>query len=482
METRLDIRLTQKLIMTPQLQQAIKLLQLSKLELQQVINHALLENPVLEETTGETLGISDEETYKNEAPERESFSDNSDEFAPLDGINLKWGDYLDDDLPEYRDFKHYREGNDDDVPQLEQTLSKPSTLYDHLLWQLNLSSIEPEEKAIGEVIIGNIDENGYLRATIEEIKELTDSSEDKILKVLNIIQSFDPTGVGARDLKECLLIQIEQLGFKNTIIEKIVAHHLYDFEKKRFNLIARKLNISLQDLSHAIKVIERLEPKPGRSFHSGDNVYIVPDVFVIKHEGEYIILLNDEGLPKLRINPLYKKMLRNYQGLGKDEKNYLEDKFRSALWMIKSIEQRNRTIYKVVQSIVRFQEDFLEKGVSYLKPLTLKDVADDIQMHESTVSRVTHNKYVCTPQGIFELKYFFSSGLSTYDGDICSSRSVRDMIAKLIASEDPTKPYTDQQIMEHLRRNNIEIARRTVAKYRKELKIPSANRRRKLII
>lgn len=484
MDTKLDIRLSQKLIMTPQLQQAIKLLQLSKLELQQLLNQALLENPILEETLSETTDTDEDDSFKSsQVSESESASgqENGESITPLDGLDLKWEDYIDEDRFDNRELSYYKD-IDEEAPTYDQTLSRPSTLYEHLLWQLNLSTSDSQIREIGETIIGNIDENGYLQASIEEMVLMSKAPEEKVLEVLNLIQSFDPPGVASRDLKECLLLQIKQIGFIGTIIETIISEYLADFEKKRFPVIARKLGISLEDLAHAIRIIEKLEPKPGRSFYSFDNVYIVPDVFVIKHEGEYIVLLNEDGVPRLRINPIYRKMLRGNSGLGDAERGYLEDKFRSAIWMIRSIEQRNRTIYKVAQSIVKFQIDFFEKGVNNLKPLTLRDVADDILMHESTVSRVTNNKYMCTPQGIFELKYFFSSGLSTIAGDSCSSRSVRDMISKLILDENHRKPFSDQQIMEYLKEKQIEIARRTVAKYRKELKIPSASRRRKLVI
>lgn len=483
MDTKLDIRLAQKLIMTPQLQQAIKLLQLSKLELEQIIDQTLLENPVLEENAVETT-IDEDDAYKalqtsegsNAAEEERTES-----ISPLDGVSLKWEDYFDEDKGDNRELGYLKE-NDEEIQTYDQTLSRPSSLYDHLLWQLNLSKSDQKVREIGEVIIGNIDENGYLQVTLEELEALCGAPREKVLEVLIFVQGFDPPGIAARDLRECLLIQIAQIGFQGTIVETIIAEHLSDFEKKRFPVLARKLGITLEDLSHAIRVIERLEPKPGRSFHSPDNAYIVPDVFVIKHEGEYIVLLNEDGLPRLRINPVYRRMLKGNSGLGGEERSYLEDKFRSAIWMIRSIEQRNRTIYKVTQSIVKFQVDFFEKGVSYLKPLTLKEIAEDIMMHESTVSRVTNNKYMCTPQGIFELKYFFSSGLATSDGDSCSSRSVRDLISRFIAEENSSKPYSDQQIMKFLKDRQIEIARRTVAKYRKELRIPSASRRRKLII
>lgn len=484
MDTKLDIRLAQKLIMTPQLQQAIKLLQLSKLELEQVIEQTLMENPVLEETVAETAEMDEEDAYKTLQASEGSNSieeERTESISPLDGVSLKWENYFDDDKGDNRELGYLKE-NDEEIQTYDQTLSRPSSLYDHLLWQLNLSKSDQKVREIGEIIIGNIDENGYLQVTLEELESLCGATREKVSEVLTFIQSFDPPGIAARDLRECLLIQILQIGFQGTIVETIVAEHLSDFEKKRFPVLARKLGITLEDLSHAIRVIEKLEPKPGRSFHSPDNAYIVPDVFVIKHEGEYIVLLNEDGLPRLRINPVYRKMLKGNSGLGGEERNYLEDKFRSAIWMIRSIEQRNRTIYKVTLSIVKYQVDFFEKGVSYLKPLTLKEIAEDIMMHESTVSRVTNNKYMCTPQGIFELKYFFSSGLATSDGDSCSSRSVRDLISRFIAEENMSKPYSDQQIMKFLKDRQIEIARRTVAKYRKELRIPSASRRRKLII
>ena len=484
MDTRLDIRLAQKLIMTPQLQQAIKLLQLSKLELQQIIDQTLLENPILEETTSDTADVEEDEAYKaSQSSEGINTAEETkvDSVSPLDGMDLKWEDYFDEDRFDNRELGYLKD-NEEEAQSYDQSLSRPSSLYDHLLWQLNLSKSDRQIRNIGEVIIGNLDENGYLQLTLEELETLCGEQKYKILEVLRFIQSFDPPGVAARDLRECLLLQIAQIGFQGTIVETIVSEYLADFEKKRFPILARKLGITLEDLSHAIRVIERLEPKPGRSFNSSDNVYIVPDVYVMKHEGEYIVLLNEDGMPRLRINPIYRRMLKGGSGIGEDERGYLEDKFRSALWMIRSIEQRNRTIHKVAQSIVKFQEDFFEKGVGYLKPLTLREIAEDILMHESTVSRVTNNKYMCTPQGIFELKYFFSSGLSTVNGDSCSSRSVRDMIYKLISEENASRPYSDQQIMEFLKKRHIEIARRTVAKYRKELKIPSASRRRKLLI
>ena len=359
MDTKLDIRLAQKLIMTPQLQQAIKLLQLSKLELEQIIDQTLLENPVLEETAVENTEIDEDDTYKALQTSEGSTSaeeERTESISPLDGVSLKWEDYFDEDKGDNRELGYIKE-NEEEIQAYDQNLSRPSSLYDHLVWQLNLSKSDQKVREMGEIIIGNIDENGYLQVTLEELEALCGVPREKVLEVLTFIQSFDPPGIAARDLQECLLIQITQMGFQGTIVETIVAEHLSDFEKKRFPVLARKLGITLEDLSHAIRVIERLEPKPGRSFHSPDNAYIVPDVFVIKHEGEYIVLLNEDGLPRLRINPVYRRMLKGNSGLGGEERNYLEDKFRSAIWMIRSIEQRNRTIYKVTQSIVKCQLD-----------------------------------------------------------------------------------------------------------------------------
>ncbi len=484
MDTKLDLRLTQRLIMTPQLQQAIKLLQLSKLELEQMVNQALLENPFLDETQAETAETDDDESYKTVTTTEIATTRDEDEggaLSPLNGEDLKWGEYLSDDGFDNKETGYYKDSEEEGMTY-EQMLTRPSSLSEHLSWQLNLATSDTEINKAGECIIGNLDDNGYLQSTIEEVAVSSGVTQEKAAEALNVIQQFDPPGIAARDLRECLLIQLSQLGVKGTIVEIIISEHLADFEKKRFPVIARKLGISLEDLAHALKVIERLEPKPGRLFYSSDNLAIIPDVFVVKHEGEYVVLLNDDGIPRLKLNPTYRRMLRGGNDVAEEARGYLEEKFRSAIWMIRSIEQRNRTIYKVAQSIIKYQEEFLEKGINNLKPLTLREIAEDINMHESTVSRVTHNKYICTSQGIFELKYFFSSGLNTSDGNSCSSKSVRDMIHKLISDENHQKPFSDQQIMEYLKGQQIEIARRTVAKYRKELKIPSASRRRKLLI
>lgn len=460
MKARLDLKLTQKLIMTPQLQQAIKLLQLSRLELNQVIDQEMMENPLLEDVASE----------EDASPASDGEAEKKEEETPekAEELDLKWEDYyVDEDRDE---AGSYSAASTEERPSYDQTLTKPTSLEDHLLWQLGLSSVKQREKEIGMVLIGNVDENGYLSTPLEEIAASVGVSLESVEKVLKIIQSFDPAGVAARNLKECLLIQIGQLGLAGSLVEIIARDYLEDLEKKRYQNIAKCCNMSIQEVLQASKVIEHLEPKPGRPFYSAENLYIIPDVFVVKSEGKYVILLNDDGLPKLKISSFYRTLLRSKENVADNTKTYLEEKFRSALWLVRSIEQRNRTIHLVAESIVKFQYDFMEKGISYLKPLILKQVADDISMHESTVSRVTTNKYMYTPQGIYELKFFFNSSLPRVgngsDTDNLSSIAVREMIRKMVSEEDPSRPLKDQEIVDRLKEDDVEIARRTVTKYR----------------
>ena len=492
MKLRLDLRLSQKLIMTPQLQQAIKLLQLSRLELQQTLTQHLMENPLLEELptdveeAGEEWNQEKPETASAEEPSAEEREANPEEQSPS-----SWEDYFDSDR-RVGDTE-YPPSSQDEFPSYDQTVVKAQSLEDHLLWQLGLSGLSDADKAIGRLIIGNIDDDGYLRTPLEEIAAEAGVSTEHVETVLNHIQTFDPAGVAARSLEECLLIQLGSLDrtvgvvdgrrirLKGSLVEGIVRHHLKDLEKKHYSRIAKVLNVTPEEVFAAAKIIEALEPKPGRPYYQPDNYVIVPDVFVVKNEGEWVVLLNDDGMPRLRISPYYKQLL----GTGKQPtdatKAYLEEKLRGAQWIIRSIEQRNKTIIKVVGSIIKFQEQFFEKGVQYLKPLVLKQVADDIGLHESTISRVTANKYMYCPQGILELKYFFNTGIqrSDHTQDELSSVTVREMIRKMVAEEDAQHPLKDQEIAARLRSQNILIARRTVAKYRSEVNIPSASQRKR---
>ncbi len=492
MEARLELKLSQKLIMTPQLQQAIKLLQLSRLELNQTLAQELEENPVLEEVSPDAAEDSAEEDGGPEAsPETVPPAENAPERQPeaegemelkteFDQIGTRWDDYI-DEMSDGRDYGTL-EPSDEERPSYDQTLTRLPSLSDHLMWQLHLSPSDNALLAAGEVIIGNIDDDGYLRATLGELAGDAGTTVRDMESALAIIQGFDPIGVGARDLKECLLIQVRYLDLQGSLVEKIVQDHLPDLEKRKYQNIAKVLNVTQQDVLEASTVIiHELEPKPGRPFSSADTQYVVPDVYVVKVEERYVIQLNDEGFPRVRINPYYRKILSQKEGVDKTTRDYIEERLRSAQWLIKGMEQRNKTIYKVAESIVKFQTYFLEHGISDLKPMVLKDVAEDISMHESTISRVTTNKYMHTPQGIFPLKFFFTTGFTTAGtGTEVSSLTVKDTIQKMVREEDAAAPLKDQQIVDALKARGLGIARRTVAKYREELRIPPTSVRKRM--
>ena len=505
MKLRLDLRLSQKLIMTPQLQQAIKLLQLSRLELQQSLAQHLMENPLLDELpeeAEENESVTAEEQAEEaaaaaspttEAPEAESSSTPEERDSPDEVSAAGWEEYFGTDRR--TGGGEGQSSSSDEFPSYEQTVAKAASLEDHLLWQLSMSGLSERHKAIGRLLIGNLDDDGYLRTPMLEIVSGTDFSETEAESVLHDIQTFDPTGVGARDLPECLMLQLGHLGkspmgslgarpgaLKGSIVEAVVLHHLKDLEKKQYAKIAKALDVTVAEVFQATKVIEGLEPKPGRPFSNTQNYVIVPDVFVVKNEGEWVVLLNDDGLPRMRISPYYKQMMASGEGGSSETKAYLDEKLRAAQWVIRSIEQRNKTIVKVVTSIVKFQEQFFEKGIQHLRPLVLKQVAEDIGMHESTISRVTANKYMYCPQGMLELKFFFNAGLQRADqpiGDMLSSVTVREMIKKMVAEEDANHPLKDEEIAARLRERQVLIARRTVAKYRAEENIPPATQRKR---
>ncbi len=505
MKMRLDLRLSQKLIMTPQLQQAIKLLQLSRLELQQTLSQHLMENPLLEEVQTDAEAEEPEAAAADEWEQNQQGVSAAGTQEPAEGSKPEdtekpdeisqgsWDDYFDGDR--IAGGRESSAANQDDLPSYEQTLAKPTSLEEHLLWQLALTEMSPLEKAIARTIIGNIDDDGYLRTSVEDLVADTKEPAETVESVLRQVQSFDPAGVGARDLPECLLIQLGFLdrsaigpaakragALKGSLVESMVRFHLKDLEKKQYARVAKALDTTVDAVVEAMHVIEGLEPKPGRPYFSANNFAIVPDVFVVKNEGEWTVLLNDDGLPRLRISPYYKQMMGG--SLKEDSEAarvYMDEKFRGAQWLIRSIEQRNKTILKVVRSIVKFQEAFFEQGVEHLKPLVLKQVAEDIGMHESTISRVTANKYMYCPQGMLELKFFFNTALQRTDQsqDALSSVTVREMIKKMIAEEDPRRPLRDEEIAERLQNHQIIIARRTVAKYRSEVNIPSASQRKR---
>ena len=500
MKLRLVPQLTQKLIMTPQLQQAIKLLQLSRLELQQSLTQHLLENPLLDELQsdvdeGESL-VNEEKVETPPALEGQDRSDTTvetreEQGSPEEFSASGWEEYFGRDR---RSGESEYSSAQDEFPSYEQTVAKTTSLEEHLLWQLSLSGLGDREKELGRLIIGNLDDDGYLRISLAEVVVGTGFAESEVESVLKDIQTFDPTGVGARDLSECLLLQLGHLGrhpfgslgsppgaLKGSVIESIVLHHLKDLEKKQYAKVAKALNVTVEEVFQATKIIGELEPKPGRPFANTQNYVIVPDVFVVKNEGEWVVLLNDDGLPRMRISPYYKQLISSGQGGTPETKAYMDEKLRAAQWVIRSIEQRNRTIVKVVSSIVKFQEQFFDHGVQCLKPLVLKQVAEDIGMHESTISRVTANKYMYCQQGMLELKFFFNAGLQRTDepSGMHSSVSVRDMIKTMVAEEDAKRPLKDEEIAARLRKQGVLIARRTVAKYRAELNISSASQRKR---
>jgi RNA polymerase sigma-54 factor len=477
MEARLSLRQSQRVVMTPLLQQAIQLLQLSTLELQEVVQKELLENPLLEEVAPET----------SESPEAVATTPDAPAPTPVEPAPVEpapTSERQTDDLPFDLTAVMFDDNNDErslvaqeereELP-FENIVRSVSSLTDHLDEQLRFTVEDPLVRRIGTEIIGNLDEDGYLRAELSEIAERCETTVDQVEKVLLLVQAFDPPGVAARSIQECLLIQLKADPNPDPVSVEIVEEHFDELSRRRYPDIARALKLPLDRVMESVEEIMSLEPKPGRRFGGADSRYIVPDVVVHKMGSEYVVVLNEDGIPRLRVNALYRSLLRNS---GDEARAYVEQKLRSAVWLIKSVDQRQRTLRKVTQSIVKFQRDFLDKGLPCLRPLSLRDVGEDIGMHESTISRVTTNKYVETPQGLFELKFFFHSGIASGDGEMVSSVSVKKMIQDLLANEDPAKPLSDQEVAQILKGRGLTIARRTVAKYREELGILPSHQRR----
>jgi RNA polymerase sigma-54 factor len=484
LELKQTVKLTQSLVMTPQLQQAIKLLQLSRLELQNTIQQELVENPVLEEALEEEAApaeLAADETEPGEVPapaevaqpaaaETETATPSTDDMVG----DLDWESYM-----ESKPQTSLSRG-DDDRPALDANLTPATSLTDHLIWQLGFVELEEVEREIALRIVWNLNDDGYLEEDIDAIAAETKTDAATVEKVLVRVQELDPVGVAARNLAECLLIQMRVAGITDGLAVRIITQHLDALQKHDFRGIARAENCELADVAVAAKLIGSFEPRPGRQFAGDEPVYITPDIFVHKLGDEYHVVLNEDGMPKLRVSPAYKQVLANKDGNGKQTREYVREKLRSAVWLIKSIHQRQRTIVRVMESIIRFQREFFDKGPEHLRPLNLRDVADDIGMHESTVSRVTTNKYTQTPHGVFELKFFFNSSIRTSDGDGIASESVKEKILQIIRAEDSRNPLSDQKIAEMLSDASIQIARRTVTKYREALRILSSTQRRQI--
>src|SRR6266540_1741879 len=474
-QQKLHTKLVQKLILTPSLQQAIKLLPMSTLELSDLLNQEMVENPMLEEVPTEELQPAEAAAAQEKADPQQQ-ANKTDTWDDQD-YEYFFGDYLDDG------YRPKAPQEVKELPPIENTLSTASSLSDHLLWQLSLQTDDEKLKEIGKAIVGNLDDDGYLVASVEEIAAMGEWPVADVERALQHVQTFDPIGVAARDLQECLWLQIRHLGLEGTPTEKIVTEHLRLLQNHQVPEIARRLGMPIEDLKEHIEIIRNLDPKPGSRYNPQQSQYVIPDVYVVKVEDQYVAMLNEEGLPQLRISPTYRRLLdKNVAGTPENNETraYVKDKFRSALWLIKSVDQRQKTIQKVANSIINFQREFLDHGIEYLRPLVLRDVANDIGMHESTVSRVVNNKYMHTPQGVFEMKYFFHSGISSQFGESVSSVTIKQRIKKIIEAEDARKPLSDSKIVSILQKEGLMLARRTIAKYREELKIPTSNQRKVL--
>ena len=472
---KLHTKLVQKLILTPSLQQAIKLLPMSTLELSELLNQEMVENPLLEESPTDDLQQVEAQPEK---PEEKPAQEKTDSWDDQD-YEYFFGDYLDDG------YRPRTPTEVKELPPIENTLSTSGSLADHLLWQLSMQSSEGSTREIGEAIIGNLDDDGYLVATVEELARMGPWPVEDVESALALVQQFDPVGVAARDLQECLLLQLRHPGLagpqtETETAELIISQHMRLLQNHQIPELAKKVGVSIEELKQHIEIIQRLDPKPGSRYNPSQSQYVIPDVHVVKVEDQYVAVLNEEGLPQLRISPVYRRLLDKGSENSDETRAYVKDKFRSALWLIKSVEQRQKTIHKVATSIINFQRDFLDQGIEYLRPLVLRDVANDIGMHESTVSRVVTNKYMHTPQGVFEMKYFFHSGIASSYGEAVSSVTIKQRIRKIIEQEDGRKPLSDSKIVNMLQKEGLDLARRTIAKYREELKIPTSNQRKVL--
>ena len=504
-ELKQTVKMSQQLMITPQLQQAIKLLQLSRTELIETIQNEMLENPVLEE--GVDSGDSGEYLETSELPDTNAADMNtaaeSVETAPVientsteDAFaeNFNWENYVESSQNSYAfEPRNLAHGGGEELPNYENIVTSHTSLHDHLEWQVHMGDYTPEEKQLCEEIIGNLDDNGYLQSPLADIAEKTKIQLSDLEDALCIIQDLDPVGVGASDLKECLILQIRAFGDDKKHLKDIIENHLSFIEKRDYVGLSKKAGFSIAKAKELAEVIYSLEPKPGRRFAENDTQYVTPDVYIKQVGADYVVVLNEDGLPKLQISKLYKNAIMKEvagrkEGVASqhspqqnDAQNYIQEKLKSALWLIKSIHQRQKTMYKVTSAIAQFQREFLEQGVQKLKPLVLKEIADEIGVHESTVSRATSGKYVHTPQGIFELKYFFNVGIASESGqEDYANESIKQRVKTMIAGEDLKSPLSDQAIAEMLKADNVTIARRTVAKYREMLGILPSSRRKRL--
>lgn len=479
LELRQQLKLAQKLVMTPQLRQAIKLLQLNRLELTAALRAEIEQNPALEEDIGPfdagelARGLS--ATIENTEPGKES--DITERVSTDTMAETNWENYAN---TFDSNFSFSKETPPADAPSQFDFISETPGLSAYLQWQLAHCELEPSEWDVALFIVGNLNRYGFLETDADDIIAKTGSDRDEVEYVLEVIQDLDPPGIGARDVSESLYLQLERQGKGDSLAAEIVREHLALLQTKNYKELTKVTGRKRAEILRAINYItSELTPFPGLPYSADSTNYIVPDVYVRKIDGEYVITLNDDDLPRVKLSSYYQDLLNSCETLQKDSKSYITEKLKSAEWFIKSIHQRQRTIYKVMESLLRFQYEFFEHGASHLKPLILRDVAEDIDMHESTISRVTSNKYVHTPQGIYELKYFFSTAIPRDGGDALAAESIRSRIQKMIQEEDKHKPLSDNVISKALAEEfDIKIARRTVAKYREQLKILPVKHRR----
>ncbi len=479
LELRQQLKLAQKLVMTPQLRLAIKLLQLNRLELTDALQAEMEQNPLLEEAIDGPDSNSNPESLSAEevkdVPEATATSQVAGD-DPATVAEVNWEDYANNFDS---DFSFARETPPADAPTQFDFISATPGLTAHLQWQLTHLELDELDKEIAFFILGNLDGHGFFKADIADICEYVNCSTEEAEGVLRLVQSLEPAGVAARDIRESLLLQLDRKGLEDSLAYRIVDEHMDQLQTRNYALIARQTGVTARKVQAAVDVISSLTPYPGNEFSNEQTNYVIPDVYVYKIDGEFVIQLNNDGLPRLQLSNEYQELIKQKKKLNKKSRGYLQEKKRSAQWFIKSLQQRQRTIYKVMESLLKFQHDFFEKGPGHLKPLILHDVAEDIGMHESTVSRVTSHKYAHTPQGIYELKYFFSTAVATTNGDTVAAEAIKNRIKQLIQQEDSAKPLSDNKLSGLLKDEGIKVARRTVAKYRDQMKILPVKYRRK---
>ncbi len=467
----LNINLSQRLAMTPSLLQKIELLTLNQLELCELLTQELVENPFLEEVADG----AEPESARESAPDGDDGEKKKDSLDDFD-YEYFFGDYLG---PSQRNHEYEAP---DDRPTFELFLSSSTSLIDHLNWQLNLSEVPEPIRRVADFLVGNINEDGYLRISVDEVLESLDVGRELVEEAVAVVQSLDPLGVGARDLQECLLIQLRAMGMGGSLAEELILNHLAHIEKKKYREIAKRLGCELSEIGKALEILRGLSPRPGQKYNPREPVYIRPDVYIYKVGDEYQIVLNDDGLPQFRLNRAYRRLLLKGDDVPKDTKSYVKERFRSALELIRSIDQRQQTIYRVCRAIIARQEEFLERGRLYLRPMLIKDIAGELGVHPSTISRVVSNKYAHTPQGVIELRRFFTVGVEGADGENVSTVHVKEKIRKIIEFEDSEKPLSDQRIAKLLSGDGIQITRRTVAKYRDQMRISGSRERKQAIL